>query len=43
MELLEKDRDCPACGKPLQPIKNVTEDSEVIAAIERQYWQIVAM
>jgi transposase len=43
MELPEKDRDCPACGKPLQPMKNVTEDSEVIAAIERQYWQIVAM
>jgi transposase len=43
MELPEKDRDCPACGKLLQPMKNVTEDSEVIAAIARQYWQIIAM
>jgi transposase len=43
MELPESDRDCPACGEPLQPMKGVTEDSEVIAALEREYWKIVAM
>jgi transposase len=43
MELPENERDCPACGKQLQPMKNVTEDSEVIAAIEREYWRIISM
>ena len=42
-ELAENERDCPACGMPLQPMKNVTEDSEVIATIERQYWRIFSM
>ena len=43
MELPESQRDCPACGKPLQAMKGVTEDSEVIAAVERAYWQLLSM
>src|SRR5688572_9799248 len=43
MEVPESQRDCPACGKLLQPMKGVTEDSEVIAAVERAYWQLLSM
>ncbi|MBL4683416.1 MAG: transposase [Nannocystaceae bacterium] len=43
LELPENDRGCPSCGKQLQPMKGVTEDSEFIANIERAYVQIQAM
>ena len=40
--LPEDDRDCPACGKEMEPIEGLTEDSEVIAAVMRSFWELTS-
>jgi transposase len=43
MELPEDERTCPVCGAELTAIPGMTEDSDVIATIERMYWQLHSM
>lgn len=42
-ELPEGERDCPGCGQQMTPMAGVTEDSDVITVVPRQFVLVHAM